>query len=117
MANLKKLAKELAPAFQCAAWGNVEDDVGLCLWIHRQCGEDLTMHQVASMRKAMQEEIETFPQVVVFVEGGVITGCTSNDARLRVVVVDWDDIKQSEYPDKAEQEALEGTADCVHEVR
>ena len=114
--RMSKLAKELAPAFDKASWGDVEDDVSLCVWVRKECGEELTVKQAEMLRKAMEAEIAKFPKVVIFVEGGVVQGCTSNDPRLKIVLVDRDSLKEEEDPDKAEEEALEGTEDCVHDV-
>jgi len=93
--RMSKLAKELAPAFDKASWGDVEDDVSLCVWVRKECGEELTVKQAEMLRKAMEAEIAKFP---------------------KVVLVDRDSLKEEEDPDKAEEEALEGTEDCVHDV-
>lgn len=61
-------------------------------------------------------KVPEFPKAVIFVQGGVVTGCTGNDARLKVVLVDCDNLKEEEDEDEAETKALEGTEDCTHDV-
>ena len=38
--KLSKLAEQLAPAYYRASWPNVEDDVSLCVWVRKRCGEE-----------------------------------------------------------------------------
>ena len=114
--NLNKLAKEMAPAFNKTSWGDVEDDVTLCVWVRKEAGEELTVKQAGKLREKMDAVIDTFPKVVVYVQGGVVQSCTSNNKHLRVFVVDRDNIEEEEDKEKAEKEALEGTDDCVYDV-
>lgn len=116
MLVLSTLAKQFAPEFDKADWGEIETDVDLCVWARRVTGEELTLKQAEKFRELCEAEIAKFPKVVIFVSGGVVTGCTSNDPRLKVVLVDRDNLEEEEDPDKAEQEAQEGTEDCVHDV-
>ena len=114
--NLNTLAKELAPAFNKASWGDIEDDVTMCVWVRKEAGEELTVKQAGKLREKMEAVIDKFPKVVIFVEGGVVQGCTSNNKRLRVFVVDRDNIEEDGDKEKAEAEAKEGTEDCIHDV-
>lgn len=57
-------------------------------------------------------EVGKFPKVIVYAEGGVVTGCTSNDPRLQVAVVDLDDTDGKEES----EEVMEGFEDCIHNV-
>jgi hypothetical protein len=114
--KLSKLAEQLAPAYYKASWPDVEDDVNLCVWVRRQCGEELTAKQAGKMRTAMEALIAKSPKVVIFVEGGVVQGCTSNHKHLLVVVIDRDNFEEQGNPEQAEQVASEGTEDCVHDV-
>jgi len=107
---MKKLAKELALAFHKDDWSEVEDDVCLCLWLKKQCGEEFSLHQAASMRQAMCLEIEKFPQVVIYIQDGIVHTCTSNDARLRVVIVG------DRMTDAERAEVLADATGCEHEV-
>jgi len=59
--NLTKLAKLLVPAYRKAATSDVEDDVSLCLWVHREAGEDLTLKQAEKLRKLLDAEIDKSP--------------------------------------------------------
>jgi hypothetical protein len=114
--NLNKMAKQLAPAYNKASWGDVEDDVNLCMWFRKEAGEELTLDQAGKLREKMEAAIDKLPKVVIFVEGGVVTGCTSNDARLRVIMVDRDNLAEDVDKDAAEAEALVGAEDCTHDV-
>lgn len=62
----------------------------------------------------MEALIVKSTKVVVFVEGGVVQGCTSNDKHLLVIVIDRDNIEGDKA--KAEEAASEDTEDCVHDV-
>lgn len=88
--NIKKLAAELAPAYNTARDSEVEDDVSLCEWVRRQTGgTELTLRQAERLREAMEEIDAAGPvKVIIFVEGGVVQGCASNDAKLEVILVD-----------------------------
>jgi len=55
-------------------------------------------------------------KIVIFVEGGNVQGCMSNDPRLKVVMIDRDNLAEEKDPDAAEAELLEGTDDCTHAV-
>jgi hypothetical protein len=114
--SLKKLAGRLASAYYKASWPDVEDDVRLCVWVRRTCGEELPVKRAAKLRTAMEAVIAKSTKVVIFVEGGVVQGCTSNDKHLMVVVVDRDSFEDEEDKGKAEDEASAGTEDCVHDV-
>lgn len=114
--NLKKLAQQLAPAYYKASWPDVEDDVNLCGWVRKQCSEELTVKQASKLRTAMEAFIAKSTKVVIFVEGGVVQGCTSNQKNLLVIVVDRDKFEEEENKEKAEQAASAGTEDCVHVV-
>jgi len=113
---METLAKQFAPEYDKADWGEVEDDVSLSVWVRRVTGEELNLRQIGKLRKLFDAEVAKFPKVVIFVEGGVVQGCTSNDSRLKVVLVDRDNLREEADPDKAEEEALEGTEDCIHDV-
>ena len=114
--SLKKLAKQMAPAYFKAAWSEVEDDLSLCVWVRKECGEELSLKQTGRLRTAIEALIATSTKVVIFVEGGVVQGCTSNDKHLLVIVVDRDNLADEEKKAKAEEAASEGTDDCVHDV-
>ena len=114
--NLNKLAKQLAPAYYKASWPDVEDDVNLCVWVRKECGEELNVKQAGRVRTAMEALIAKSTKVVIFVEGGVVQGCTSNDKHLLVIVVDRDNIEGEVNKAKAEEDASAGTDDCVHDV-
>lgn len=114
--NLTKLAKRLALAYYGAFWPDVEDDVGLSVWVRREAGEELTVKQAEKLRTLLDAEIDRFPKVVIHVSGGVVQGCTSNDKRLRVFVVDDDNLEQEADPVQAEADARNGSEDCVFEV-
>ena len=115
-ANLKKLAGQLASAYHKAPWPDVEDDVSLCVWVRKVCGEELTLKQAGKLRDAMDTLIAKSTKVVIFVEGRVVQGCTSNDKHLMVVVIDRDNLEDEENKSKAEEVASAGTEDCVHDV-
>jgi hypothetical protein len=114
--NLTKLAKRLAPAYDSASPADVEDDVSLSVWVRRETGEELTLQQAEKLRTLIDAEIDRFPKVVIHVSGGVVQGCTSNDKRLRVFVVDDDNLEQEADPAQAEADARNGSEDCVFEV-
>src|SRR5262249_36533924 len=84
--KLSKLAERLVSAYYRASWPDVEDDVNLCVWVGKQSGMELTVKQVGKLRTAMEALIAKSPKVVIFVEGGVVQGCTSNDKSLLVTV-------------------------------
>lgn len=111
-----KLAEKLAPAYYRASWPDVEDDVNLCVWVRKQCGEELTVKQAGKLRTAMEAVIAKSPKVVIFVEGGVVQGCTSSEKNLLVTVIDRDNFREVEDKAKAEEAAAAGTEDCVHDV-
>lgn len=115
-AKLKKLAGQLASAYYKASWPDVEDDVSLCVWVRKACGEELTAKQAGRLRTAMEALIAKSTKVVIFVEGGVVQGCTSNDKHLMVVVIDRDSFEDEENKTKAEEAASASTEDCVHDV-
>lgn len=54
-ANLKKLAKQLASAYHTAS--RPEDDAGLCVWVRKVCGEELTAKEAGKFRTAMESLI------------------------------------------------------------
>jgi hypothetical protein len=114
--KLSKLAERLAPAYYRASWPDVEDEVSFCVWVRKQCGEELTVKQAGKLRTAMEALIAKTPKVVIFVEGGVVQGCTSNDKNLLVTVIDRDNFEEDEDKAKAEEAASAGTEDCVHDV-
>ena len=114
--NLSKLAKQLASAYFKAFWPDVEDDVTLCVWVGKQCGTELTVKQAGKLRTGMEALIAKCPKVVIFVEGGVVQGCTSNEKNLLVTVIDRDNFEEEENKEEAEAEASAGTEDCVHDV-
>src|SRR5262245_41627648 len=43
-----------SPAYFRAFWPDVEDEVSLCVWVRKQCGEELTVKQAGRLRKAME---------------------------------------------------------------
>jgi hypothetical protein len=114
--KLSKLANQLATAFYKAFWPDVEDDLNLCVWVRKQCGEELTVKQAGKLRTEMEAVIAKSPKVVIFVEGGVVQGCTSNEKNLLVTVIDRDNFEEEENKEEAEAEASAGTEDCVHDV-
>jgi hypothetical protein len=114
--DLSKLAKQLASSYYRASWPNVEDDVNLCVWVGKQCGEELTVKQAGKLRTAMEALIAKCPKVVIFVEGGVVQGCTSSEKNLLVTVIDRDNFREEVDRAKAEESASAGTEDCVHDV-
>ena len=114
--NLNKLAKQLAPAYHTASPADVEDDVSLCVWVRKEAGEELTLKQAEKLRTLLDAEIDTFPKVVIHVSGGVVQGCTSNDKRLRVFIVDEDNLEAEDHPEAAEEDAKRGSEDCVFDV-
>ena len=70
--SFKKLVQQLAPAYFKASWPEVEDDVNLCVWVAKQCGEELTVKQAGRLRTAMEALIAKSTKVVIFVQGGVV---------------------------------------------
>ena len=52
--NLKKLTRQLASAYHKAPWPDVEDDDSLCVWVRKECGEELTVKQAGRLRTAME---------------------------------------------------------------
>jgi len=113
---VSKLAEQLASAYYRASWPDVEDDVSLCVWVRKQCGDEMTVKQAGKLRTVMEALIAKSPKVVIFVEGGVVQGCTSNDKSLLVTVIDRDNFEEEENKEEAEAEAFTGTEDCVHDV-
>ena len=111
--NLNKLAKQLASAYHTAS---PEDDVSLCVWVRKEAGEELTLKPAGKLRTLFDAEIDKFPKVVIHLSGGVVQGCTSNDKRLRVFVVDDDNLEQEADPEQAEADARRGSEDCVFDV-
>ena len=63
----------------------------------------------------MEAFIATSTRVAIFVEGGVVQGY-SNDEDLLVIVVDRDSLNEEENRAKGEDEVIEGTEDCIHNV-
>ena len=116
MMVLETLAKQFALDFNKSQWADVEDDVSLGLWIERTAGETLDLREVEKLRKLLDAEVAKFPKIVIFVEGGCVQACSSNDPRLQVVLIDRDNFREEEAPDQAEEDALEGTEDCIHDV-
>jgi hypothetical protein len=116
MLVLETLAQQFALDYSKAEWSDVEDDVSLGLWIERTTGETLDLREIAKMRTLLDAEVAKFPKIVIYVEGGVVQSCTSNDPRLQVVLIDRDNLREEEDAEQAESEALEGTEDCTHEV-
>lgn len=114
--TLSKLAKVLAPAYYRASWPDVEDDVNLCVWVRKESGVELTVKKADKLRTAMEAFIAKSTKVAIFVEGGVVQGCTSNDKNLLVIVIDRDNIEDEVDKVKAEEAASAGTEDCVHDV-
>lgn len=113
--NIKKLAKELAPKYKDARDSEVEDDVSLCEWVRRQTGgTELTLRQAERLRERLDEGADGPVKVIIFVEGGVVQGCTSNDPNLVVVLVDRDSLEESE--DETEDEIVGEHPDCEHDV-
>jgi hypothetical protein len=113
---LETLAKQYALEYHQASWGEIEDDVSLCVWARRVTGEELNLKQAGKFRKLLDAEVDKFPMVVIEVEGGVVNTVMSNDPRVRVKLVDYDNIREEEDRDAAEEEAREGTEGCTHEV-
>ena len=113
---LETLAQHFALDYSKAQWSDVEDDVSLGLWIERTTGETLDLRETEKLRKLLDAEVAKFPKIVIFVEGGCVQNCTSNDPRLQVVLIDRDNFREEEAPDQAEEEAQEGTEDCIHDV-
>lgn len=114
--KLSKLAEQLAPTYFRAFWPDVEDDVSLCVWVRKQCGEELTVKQAGKLRTAMEAFIAKCPKVVIFVEGSVVQGCASNEKHLLVTVIDRDNLREEVDRAKAEEAAAAGTEVCVHDV-
>jgi hypothetical protein len=90
--------------YKRAPWPEVEDDVALCAWVRKVAGVELTLERTTSFRKLVVDEIARFPKVVITVEGGCVQGVMSHDPRVRVVLVDQDDI-DAEEGDKEEAAA------------
>ena len=114
--NLKNLAKQLAPAYFKAAWSDVEDDLSLCVWVRKECGEELNVKQAGKLRTAMEALIAKSTKVVIVVEGGVVQGCTSNSKNLLVIVVDRDNLEDEQNKAQTEEVVSAGTEDCLHDV-
>lgn len=114
--KLSRLAEQMAPAYYRASWPDVEDDVTLCVWVRKQCGEELNVKQAGKLRMVMEALIANSTKVVIFVEGGVVQGCTSNNKNLLVTVIDRDNLREEVDRAKAEEAAAAGTEDCVHDV-
>ena len=87
-----------------APWPEVEDDVSLCAWLRKVAGVELTLARTTSFRKLVGLELSRFPKVLIVVEGGCVQSVMSNDPRVRVVLVDQDDI-DAEEGDKEAAEA------------
>ena len=113
---LETLAQQFAVDYSKAQWSDVEDDVSLGLWIERTTGETVDLCETEKLRKLLDAEVAKLPKIVIFVEGGCVQNCTSNDPRLQVVLIDRDNFREQEAPDQAEEGALEGTEDCIHDV-
>src|SRR5262249_37786613 len=62
--NLNKLAKQLAPAFRKASPADVEDDLGLSVWVRKEAGEELTLKQAEKLRTLLDAEIDKLPKTV-----------------------------------------------------
>ena len=75
-----------------APWPEVEDDVSLCVWVRKVAGVELTLEVTTSFRKLVERELNRFPKVMIYVGGGCVQSVMSNDPRVRVVLVDQDDI-------------------------
>lgn len=114
--KLSKLAEQLATAYYRASWPDVEDEVSLCVWVRKQCGEELTVKQASKLRTAMEALIAKSPKLVIFVEGGVVQGCTSDFKNLFVTVIDRDNFEEEENKEEAEEAASAGTEDCIYDV-
>ena len=50
--SLRKLAGQLASVYYKASWPDVEDDVSLCIWVRKKCGEELAVKRAAKLRTA-----------------------------------------------------------------
>jgi hypothetical protein len=124
--SLRELVKELLPAYKEAPWADIEGAVNLCVWVSRQRGKEMTLEQAGWLQEALEDALAAEaksegartdqPKVVVFISGGVLTQCLSNDKELRVILVDYDNIEEAEDKEKAEDEALAGTEDCIYAV-
>jgi hypothetical protein len=115
--NVKKLAKELDTAYKSARDAEVEDDVSLCDWVRRQtAGTELTLRQAERLRILLEAADEAPVKVLIFVEGGVVQGCTSNDKNLEVIIVDRDNLESEEDPEEVENDITEEHPECVHDV-
>jgi hypothetical protein len=75
-----------------APWPEVEDDVALCAWVRKVAGVELTLEKTTCFRKLVGRELNRFPKVMIYVEGGCVQSVMSNDSRVRVFLVDQDDI-------------------------
>ena len=113
---LEEMATRLALEFCRVGAAEIEDAVSLCVWVRRVLDVDLTLEQADQLRKLLEVAVAKFPKVVIYVEGGCVQSVMSNDPRVRVVLIDQDNIKQAEDPAKAEEEAREGTEECIHEI-
>lgn len=116
--NIKKLAKQLGQQYKDARDSEVEDDVSLCEWVRRMTGgTELTLKQAERLRELLDEADAGPTKVIIFVEGGVVQGCTSNDPNLEVIIVDRDDLEaENEDAEEAEDAITEEHPDCTHEV-
>lgn len=63
--RLEKMAKELAPAYNAVGCAVVEDDVGLCSWVAKQTGTELTLADAEKLRELLDAEVDSFPKVVI----------------------------------------------------
>jgi hypothetical protein len=61
--NAEELASELVLAYGKEPWGNVEDDVGLCVWV-RKFGVELTLGEAAKLRVELEARKPKFYIVV-----------------------------------------------------
>lgn len=113
---LENLAKSLALSYHKAPWASIEDDVALCKWVDDQKAVNINLEQAGKLRKLLEAEVNAFPSIVVYIEGGVLTGVTSTDERTRVLVIDRDNLKEEEDPDQAEEDALGEFPTCPHDV-
>ena len=57
-----------------------------------------------SFRKLVEHEVNRFPKVMIYVEGGCVQSVMANDPRVRVVLVDQDNL-DAEEGDKEAAEA------------
>jgi hypothetical protein len=103
--TLKRLAKELLPAFKDASPADTEDGISFCCWVRDQCGEDLTLNQAERLQEALTVALDALPKVVIYFDQNIVYRVDSNTPLLRVFIVT--------NPEGTTDDPVE---DCIYDV-